>query len=182
MTWFCISGGVSRAAFRAAMVGAVFALITGSAPAHAISCVGFVKEQIKTYAGAAKLFAPSITGPDMYNAARKSSSSYVGSMPSKGAIMIFAIDNTKVPNSKGQLVPKLPDGHAAIVSKIIDKNSDIRVDHANWGDSVGKPDFDRKVTSTDRWSTAKVQFNGSMGSTTYNVLGFISPALISIKK
>ena len=174
MTWFSTTGGAVRAVIRATTASVMFALVVGSAPANAISCVGFVKKQIGGYAGATKLFAPSITGPDMYNAAKKASASYVGSMPSKGAIMIFAADNSK----KG-----MGDGHAAMVSKLV-SSKEIRIDHANFEVS-GAESYDRKVTpiKDGNWSAAYIE-KGKNGPLVgpYNVLGFISPALISVKK
>lgn len=91
-----------------------------------------------------------------------------GSRPKVGAVIAIARS------------PRLPLGHVAVVSRIVDKRV-LMITHANWSRFDGKRGrveqdvtlFD--VSSRNDWSEVRVWFRDSagLGGTTYPVNGFI---------
>ncbi len=85
--------------------------------------------------------------------------------PTPGSVMVF--DTRK----------KMRNGHVAVVRRIV-SNREIRVDHANWGRDgriyLNAPVID--VSPDNDWSQVRVWNTraGQMGSSTYNIKGFIA--------
>lgn len=88
--------------------------------------------------------------------------------PREGAVIVFARS------------PRLPLGHVAVVSRVIDSRV-VMVTHANWSRINGeRGHVEQDVTLTDvsdanDWSAVRVWYrdNVGLGTTTYPVYGFI---------
>ena len=162
------------------IVGAFFAAT--STPAAAIECVQFVKDDLqKTYPN---LDFSALRGnaTDWYkNAKNAHGSRVVGSVPSKGAVMVFAGSGERSRFPSYASFAAGAYGHVALVKTVVD-GQNITVDHANW--RPNRIDRNVKVMTRDGWVTASVYNldSGTMGGNRYAVAGFISPALFPLKK
>jgi hypothetical protein len=93
-----------------------------------------------------------------------------GDTPREGAVIAFAKQ------------PRLPLGHVAVVSRIVERRV-LMLTHANWSRQNGERGrAEQDVTLYDvspdnDWSQVKVWYrdNGGLGSTVYQVNGFIYP-------
>ena len=148
----------SRARAVFGLFSAVFAMLLGAAPAHAVpwQCVTYARHvsdiEIR---GNAHTWWASAEG----RYAR-------GSAPRVGSVMVL--------RSHGRM--RL--GHVAMVSEIVDAR-EIRINHANWSrrGAVESSALVRDVSAAGDWSEVKVWHgpSGQLGITDYPVAGFIYP-------
>jgi len=93
------------------------------------------------------------------------------SNPTPGAVMVFDARR------------KMSAGHVAVVKRVL-SNREVIVDHANWGRDgriyLNAPVVD--VSENNDWSLVRVWNTraGSMGSSTYNIKGFISQRNVAL--
>lgn len=146
----------SRAKAVFGLFSAVFAMLIGAAPAHAVpwQCVTYARHvsEIEIRGNAHTWW-----GQAEGRYAR-------GSTPQVGSVMVL--------RSHGRM--RL--GHVAMVGEIVDSR-EIRINHANWSGRgvVESSALVRDVSANNDWSEVKVWHrpSGQLGLTEYPVAGFI---------
>ena len=137
------------------------------APAHAASLLDYVGQCVP--------FAREASGIQIYGDAwtwwDQAAGKYLrGSTPRVGAVIAFARQS------------RLPLGHVAVVSQIVEKRV-LMLTHANWSRQNGERGHTEQdvtlfdVSPDNDWSEVRVWYrdNDGLGSTTYQVNGFIYP-------
>lgn len=117
-------------------------------------------------------FARSVSGIDIHGNANtwwaQAAGKYRrGDTPKEGAVLAFAATG------------RMPMGHVAMVSKVV-SDREVLLTHANWS-HPGKVETDVRavdVSPDNDWSQVKVWYApvGGLGTTVYQIKGFIYPA------